>query len=120
MPIYDLEQFRQSIADRRVKITKPSGGKFRMDDFTVDEFAADEPAPKKRRYTRKPGQNGFKATAAQTAKRSAVALSEAQFRKLFKLLTGGELAVTVTDEAIEFHVPQDAIQMVLPALLEKL
>lgn len=47
-------------------------------------------------------------------------MSEAQFRKLFKLLTGGELAVTVTDEAIEFHVPQDAIQMVLPALLEKL
>ena len=93
-----------------------------MDDFVVDEFAADEPAPKKRKYNRKPGQNGFKAPAAQTAKRSAgaVALSEAQFRKLFKLLTGGELAVTVTDEAIEFHVPQDAIQMVLPALLEKL
>ena len=124
MPIYDLEQFRRSIADRR-QIKFKSGGKPKMDEFTSsDEFVAEEPAPKKRKYSRrssKPGQNGFSAPANLTAKRGgAIALDEVQFRKLFKLLTGGDLGVSVTEEEIRFHVPQAAIQMVLPALLEKL
>ena len=89
---------------------------------SVDEVVEQKP---KRKYSRrngngKPGKNGFSAPANATAKRGAITLSEAQFRKLFKLLTGGDLAVSVTEDAIEFHVPADAIQIVVPALLEKL
>jgi len=49
-----------------------------------------------------------------------VRLNEAQFRKLFKIVTGGDVKIKIDEGGARFEVSAEAILMAVPALLEKL